>query len=249
MNTVTTLLPDAGRCMARVARAVRVCQAAGVMDMNGHVSVRAENAAQVMWINSRKASRSTLTAADVVPVDLDAGLRIGAGDEPPSEFHIHREIYRRRPDVSAIVHSHPTHILALSVAGQRLLPATAIGSFLPEEGAPVLDSAVLVNTAQRGAALAQTLGDAPVVVLRQHGTVTVGRTLEEAVVRMICAEDNARLLCIALQTGTPRYLHGEELAVLARENWQPVSYIKHWHYHEETAQRAGALDGVELLPT
>jgi ribulose-5-phosphate 4-epimerase/fuculose-1-phosphate aldolase len=244
MNSATTLLPGAALAMTRVARAVRVCQAAGVMDMNGHVSLRDENAPNLMWINSRKASRSTLTAADIVPVDLDAGTRIGAGDEPPSEFHIHREIYRRRPDVMSIVHSHPTHILALSTAGQPLLPATAIGSFLPEQGAPLFDSAVLINTEQRGNALAQTLGPAPVVVLRQHGTVTVGGTLEQAVVRMICAEDNARLLCIALQTGTPRYLRGEELAVLARENWAPVSYTKHWHYHEETAQRAGAFEGI-----
>lgn len=227
-----------------VARAVRVCQAVGVMDMNGHVSVRDPAAPQTMWINSRKASRSTLTAADIVPVDLDRGARIGEGDEPPSEFHIHREIYRRRPDVSAIVHSHPTNILALSTAGEPLKPATAIGSFLPENGAPMFDSAVLINTEKRGSAVAETLGDAPVLVLRQHGTITVGGTLDEAVVRMICAEDNARLQFMALQIGQPRYLRGEELAVLASENWQPVSYRKHWHYHEETARRHGALDGL-----
>lgn len=229
----------------RVARAVRICQDAGVMDMNGHVSLRDPEDPATMWINSRKASRATLLGSDVVPVDLPSGTRIGSGDEQPSEFHIHREIYRLRPDVGAIVHAHPFSILGLSAAGHALRATSAIATFLPEGGAPIFESAVLINTERRGAALAQTLGDAPVVVLRQHGAVTVGATLEEAVVRLICAEDNARVQQAALQMGTPRYIVGEELAVLAAENWPTVAYTKHWHYHEQNALRHGALAGMD----
>jgi L-fuculose-phosphate aldolase len=228
----------------QIARAVRICNAAKVMDMNGHVSARDPDRPNIMWINSRKASRSTLTASDIVPFDIEAGKRIGDGDEPPSEYHIHTEIYKRRPDVGAIVHSHPEHILILSVAGQPLRQVSAILPFLPEDGAPTFDSPVLINTVERGKALATALGEAGAVVLRQHGTVTVGASLEDAVVRMICAEDNARLQLGALRVGEPRYIRGEELKALARENLAPIIVRKFWHYHEESARVAGALEGL-----
>lgn len=238
-----TLDPKAGGYRDLVARAVRICNNANVMDFNGHVSLRDEHSPKTMWINSRAASRSTLGAADVVPFDIEAGTRIGDVDEPPSEYHIHREIYKLRPDVGAIVHSHPTFVLTLSINGQTIMPSTSVGSFLPEAGAPTFDTPVLINTVERGRALAKTLGEAPAVVLRQHGAVTVGATVEEAVVRMICLENNALLQYQALQFGAPKYLHGEELAVLKRENWGNA-VEKFWHYHEETAHRAGALDGI-----
>jgi ribulose-5-phosphate 4-epimerase/fuculose-1-phosphate aldolase len=235
----------AGRYGDLIARAVRICNAADVMDMNGHVSARDAADANVMWINSRKASRSTLTAADIVPVEIGTGKRIGAGDEPPSEFHIHTEIYKRRPDVHAVVHSHPEHILALSIVGQPLRLVSCVNPFLPEEGAPTFDSAVLINTQARGSAVAEHIGQAGAIVLRQHGTVVVGDSVEQAVVRMITAELNAKLQAQTLQMGVPRYLTGEELAVLVKENTSPIIIRKFWHFHEETARTKGALAGLE----
>jgi ribulose-5-phosphate 4-epimerase/fuculose-1-phosphate aldolase len=231
---------------ALVARAVRVCNAAGVMDFNGHVSARDGADPNVMWINNRHSSRSTLTAADVVPFDIAAGKRIGEGIEPPSEWHIHAAIYRHRPNVRGIVHSHPELIVTLSAAGQSLKPISqqgVIGADLPEEGAPVFDSPVQINTPARGEALVKALGDAPIVVLRQHGAVTVGDCVEQAVVRMICAETNARQLQAALQVGKPQYLAGEEWRVLAGVG-QGSSHgtRKLYEYYEETARKSGALD-------
>jgi ribulose-5-phosphate 4-epimerase/fuculose-1-phosphate aldolase len=240
----TTLLPNAAKYGDLIARAVRICNNANVMDFNGHVSARDESDANVMWINNRHASRSTLTAADIVPFDIAAGKRIGEGIEPPSEWHIHAEIYRRRPDVKGIVHSHPENILSLSAARVALKPVGAIGLFIPEDGAPVFDSAVLINTPERGRGMAQAMGDASIVVLRQHGTVTCGISAEEAVVRMICAEMNARQQYQAMQVGTPNYLRGEELKVLASEGGGAHGVRKYWHYHEESALKAGALDGL-----
>ena len=227
-----------------VARAVRILTALDLMDMNGHVSGRDVEAPHTMWINSRRASRSTLTRADVVPVDLDSGERIGQRDAPPSEFHIHRAILRRRPDVGGIVHSHPNFIVTLSIAGRKLLPVSGIGSFLPED-VPVFDDASLINTEPRGEAVAAALGDAPAVVLRGHGVVVVGGTVEEALARYVCAEENARLQYQASLLGEPRVLRGEELAFVRGENWTPIIAEKHWHYHEETAQRNGAFEGIE----
>jgi ribulose-5-phosphate 4-epimerase/fuculose-1-phosphate aldolase len=229
-----------------VARAVRICTDAQVMDFNGHVSCRDDADPNVVWINNRKASRATLTVADIVPYDIAAAKRIGEGEDAPLEHWIHREIYLRRPEVRAIVHSHPKFILSLSVSRTPLAPAGAVGSFLPEEGAPVFDSPVLINSLERGTAMANALGSAPALVLRQHGTVTVGRSIPEAAVRMICAEANAEILHYAMQHGDVHLLRGGELKTLAAENWSNAAIEKYWHHHEECAQRRGALDQLTL---
>lgn len=230
-------------CRDAIARAVRICHTAGIMGVDGHVSVRDDGDPNVLWINDRHAGRATLTVADVVPVDVRSGARIGDGIEPPSEVHIHLEIYRRRDDVRAVVHAHPTAVLTLSATGAVERPSTSVGTFLPAGGAPVFDSPVLVNTVARGEALANALGAAPAAILRQHGAVTVGRSVEEAVVRMICLEDNARKQGGATRAGGVRFLAGGELATLSAENWGNA-VEKFWLYYKEEAQRRGALAGV-----
>ena len=232
------------RCADLVARAVRICEVMDVMDYSGHVSARDENDPNVMWINNRHASRSTLTARDIVPFDIAAGKRIGEGIEPPSEWAIHSEIYLRRADVKGIVHSHPRKCVALSATGQTLRPIGAVGAFIPEEGAPVFDTPVLINTRERGIAMAKALGDAPLLVLRQHGMVTVGDCAEQAVMRMVRSEMNADQIHLACAMGTPRYLTGEELAVLRSENLGDHATRKTWRYFSMSAQKKGAFEGL-----
>ena len=226
-----------------IARAVRILSSLELMDMNGHVSARGATP-ETMWINSRRASRSTLGPDDVVSVDLSSGAPIGEGDAPPSEFHIHREIMLRRPDVGGIVHSHPDFVITLSIAGHTLKPVTGVGSFLPES-VPVFDDASLVNTGARGAAVADALGDGPAIVLRGHGLVVVGCTVEEAVARYVCAEVNARIQYQASVLGEPHVLRGTELDIVRGETWTPIITAKHWHHHVESARLRGAFDGME----
>lgn len=241
---ITTLQPSI-RYADLVARAVRVCVAANVMDFNGHASARDAGNPNVMWINNRHASRSTLTTAEIVPFDIAAGRRIGEGIEPPSEWYIHADIYRRRPEIRGIVHSHPEYIRTLTTVGHTLQPIDGVGAFLPEAGAPLFDTPVLINTPARGEALVNAIGDAPIIVLRAHGAVTVGTSIEQAVVRMICAEANAKMQMHALQIGEPRFLRGEEYRSISAEANSEHANTKYWTYHEETARTVGAFKGLE----
>jgi ribulose-5-phosphate 4-epimerase/fuculose-1-phosphate aldolase len=229
-----------------IARAVRIGVVANVLDTNGHVSARDTSDPNVMWINNRHASRSTLTAAEVVPFDISAGKRIGEGIEPPAEWYIHSEIYKRRLDVNSVMHSHPRYIRILSCAGQLLRPVDAQGRCIPGEGAPLFDTAVQINSTERGVALAKALGDAAIVVLRQHGAVTVGPSVEITLTRMISSEDNAQIQFKALQIGTPHYMVGEELRVLLADANANDAHAakKYWTFWEETARSAGALAGL-----
>jgi ribulose-5-phosphate 4-epimerase/fuculose-1-phosphate aldolase len=225
-----------------IARAIRILNSRGVMHKSGHVAARDASDPHRMWINSRKASRSTLTPKDVVPVDLRTGERIGAGDEPPSEFHIHRAIFNRRPEVGAIVHSHPEHIVALSIARQPLLAVTVDGAFLGAR-TPTYDDAGHISTPERGEAVAEALGSAPAVVLRGHGVVIVAGVVEHVVTRIILAEENARMQYMAAAIGEVEPLRADELERIAKHTATPRSIQKAWHYEEETARRRGDLEG------
>jgi L-ribulose-5-phosphate 4-epimerase len=227
-----------------IARAVRILNARGVMHKSGHVAARDDRDPNVMWINTRQASRSTLTARDVVRVDIRTDKQIGDGDKPPSELYIHTAIFRRRPEIGAIVHSHPEHIVALSVAGKPLVPVTVDGGFLGGP-VPVLDDAGHISNPARGELVAEAMGDRSAVVLRGHGVVVAGTNVEQAVTRIILAEENARMEYLALAIGDLRPLGAEELAAIARHTGSAESIRKAWHYEEETARRSGALDGVE----
>jgi ribulose-5-phosphate 4-epimerase/fuculose-1-phosphate aldolase len=227
-----------------IVRAVRMLNSHGLMDMNGHVSLRDADAPERMWINSRQASRSTLRASDIISIDLDSGKRIGECPEPPSEFHIHRAIMRRRKDVDTVIHAHPEHIVILSIAGHALRPVVGAGSFLPEP-VPLFDDANLINTEERGEAVADILGHAPAIVLRGHGVVVVGANLEEAIVRYAGAESNARIQYKASVLGEPHILQGDELVAMRSSLWTPKIMAKHWHYHEETARRRKAFEDID----
>jgi ribulose-5-phosphate 4-epimerase/fuculose-1-phosphate aldolase len=226
-----------------VVRAIRILNANGIMHMSGHVAARDAGDPNVMWINSRKASRSSLTTRDIVRVDLRTGEPIGGGDEPPSEFHIHRAIFNRRPDVDAIVHSHPKHVVALSIAGAPLLPVTIDGAFLGAS-TPVYDDARHINTVERGERLADAIGDAAAVVMRGHGMVVVGRSVEEVTTNITLAEHNAEAQYMAMAMGTVRPLRGEELADVAARKASDHAVRKAFHYQEETARLAGALEAM-----
>src|SRR5205823_4439970 len=89
----------------QLAEALRMLEQAEVIDFNGHMSCRLPGTSHVL-INSGKSVRSALTAEDIIAIDMD-GKAVGTDVVPPMEFHIHTEIYRRRPDVNAVAHTHP----------------------------------------------------------------------------------------------------------------------------------------------
>jgi L-fuculose-phosphate aldolase len=226
-----------------IATAIRIINCNGVMKKSGHVAARDAEQPDVMWINSRKASRSSLTARDIVRVSLRTGEPLGDDDEPPSEFHIHRAIFNRRPEVGAIVHAHPQYVVALSIAGQQLLPVTIDGGFLGGP-VPLFDDAGHISSPERGELIADAIGKGPALVMRGHGMVVVGRNVEEAITRISLAEDNAHTQYLGLTIGAIQPLRADEVAVIAGHTSSDKSVRKAFHYEQETARRDGALEGL-----
>lgn len=225
----------------QVAKAVRMLENIGLLDMNGHVSYRIPSTDR-FFINSRKASRASITVEDIVMCDMNGKLLEG-DSEPPSEYHIHTEIYKRRSDVFSVIHNHPHYQTVLGIADIEMKPVFGIGSFV--EQVPVYEKSSLVNTTEMGAELAEILGSGMTVQIRHHGTVIVGENVKSAFARSVFLEENAKKQYDSMLLRKDiRVLQGENLARTRETNWQPSIIQKIWTYHEEKAAKEGALKGL-----
>lgn len=182
----------------------RVLYAQGVVDAFGHVSART---AAGRFLLSRSIAPAQVTASDILEWDLDANPVGGDARPGYSERFIHSEIYRARPEVMSVVHCHAPSLIPFGITGTPLRPVFHNSSFVGE-GVPVFeiraaagDTDMLVRTPELGRALARTLGDKPAVLMRGHGAVIVGRSIEEAVARAVYLELNARIQAQAMAMG------------------------------------------------
>lgn len=191
----------------------------GVLDAFGHVSAR-HPADTDRFLISRSRAPELVAAADVMVLDLDCNPADGDTRQPYLERFIHGEIYRTRPDVGAIVHSHAPAVIPFAASSVALRPIYHMASFLGR-GAPVFDirsrfgpTDMLVRNHDHGRALAGTLGESDVALMRGHGYVAVAPSVPLAVSRAIYTQLNAALQQQAIALGgSVTYLVPEEVAL------------------------------------
>jgi ribulose-5-phosphate 4-epimerase/fuculose-1-phosphate aldolase len=204
----------------------RILADQGVLDGFGHVSARHDNDPN-LFLLARSMAPALVTAADIMAFDLDGNPIDARGRTAYLERFIHSEIYKTHPEVRAVVHSHSPAVIPFGVVGVALRPIFHLGGFLGA-GVPVFEirdtggeaTDMLVRNPGLGAALARTLGGAPVALMRGHGDVVVGRSVKEAVFRAVYTEVNARLQSEALRLGQGQvvFLSEEEARRAAETN-------------------------------
>jgi ribulose-5-phosphate 4-epimerase/fuculose-1-phosphate aldolase len=184
----------------------RVLADFGVLDGFGHVSAR-HPANPNRFLMSRSLAPALVTADDIMEFDLDGNAVDARGRSLFLERFIHSEIYRARPDVMSVVHTHSPGVIPYTISQVPLRAVFHNAAFLAA-GAPVWDirkdfgeTDMLVRDAAIGKALALTLGDKSVVLMRGHGDVTVGPSVKLAVFRAYYTDVNARLQSQAIALG------------------------------------------------
>ena len=195
-----------------LAIANRILVNEGVLDGFGHISVRRPDQPDRFYI-ARSMAPALVTVDDIVEVDLDGNVHDAQDRRTYVERFIHSAIYKARPEVMSIIHSHSPAVIPFGVTGARLRPICHMSGFL---GAvtPVFEirhsagesTDLLIRNQALGEALAQTLGASNVALMRGHGSVTVGTSIQQAVFRGIYTESNARLQMQAAQLGAIEFL-------------------------------------------
>jgi len=198
----------------------------GVLDGFGHISVRHPQKPDRFFI-ARSMAPALVEVADIVEVDLDGNVHDTQGRRTYVERFIHSAIYKARPDVMSVIHSHSPAVIPFGVTGARLRPICHMSGFL---GAvtPVFEirhsagesTDLLISSQALGEALATTLGKANVALMRGHGSVTVGSSIKQAVYRGVYTESNARLQSEASRLGEINFLTEAEAQATSAMNDQ-----------------------------
>ena len=205
--------------------ALRILEANGIIDFNGHASQRQGSGA---LINSGRSVRSRLSDADLVAVDENGEGRRSA-DAPPMEVHLHMAIYRSRMDVGAVVHGHPTWSTLLSSTGTPYTPVFPQGCLLGTP--PVFASPRSINKPEVGRQVAELLGDGCAVLMRAHGMVVAAADVRTATVLALYLEENARRQCLAAPLGEPYRFSPEEIEASRTGLNKPNLIAKAWDYY------------------
>jgi HCOMODA/2-hydroxy-3-carboxy-muconic semialdehyde decarboxylase len=197
----------------------------GVVDGFGHVSMR-HPARPDRYLLTRNKAPELVESGDILELDLDSNIVSPGEHRSFLERFLHGELYRARPDIMAVVHSHSPSQIPFGVTTAPLRAVSHMGAFLGT-GAPVFEirdvrgdgTDLLVRDPELARALADSLGDQPVVLMRGHGSTVVGASLRQTVFRAVYAEFNARMQTQALQIGGPvTYLTEAEGAAAAATN-------------------------------
>jgi ribulose-5-phosphate 4-epimerase/fuculose-1-phosphate aldolase len=184
--------------LADLAAASRILAAQGVVDGFGHVSLR-HPAAPDRYLMSRSIAPARVTPMDILEYDLESNPCNAQGRGSFLERFIHGEIYKARPDVMSVVHSHSPSVIPFGLVGVKMQAMFHNAAFLAA-GVPVFDiraafgaTDMLVSDGMKGLALARVLGDRHVALMRAHGSVASGPTLQIAVFRAVYTEVSARI--------------------------------------------------------
>jgi L-fuculose-phosphate aldolase len=187
-------LTDADLFAGAVRRAVvaggrRLLEEGLVIGTTGNVSGRVSGR---VWITPTRAAYDQLDPSQVSEVDFSSGTTL-AGGPPSRELPLHLEVYRRRPDVRAVVHTHSVYATAWSFLGRRLEPTIEDLAYYGVGEVPTTRGIAPPGSAALAAAAGSALADANAALLRGHGVVSVADTVDLAVTRAAIVEHAARI--------------------------------------------------------
>jgi L-ribulose-5-phosphate 4-epimerase len=151
-----------------------------------------------------------LTPESMVVVDLD-GKVVEGKYKPSSDTFAHVYIYRHRPDVNGVVHTHSTFATAWAAIGKPIPPV--LTAICDEFGGPIpVGAYAKIGGDEIGKEVVRSIGSSPAILMKNHGVFTIGKTADEAVKAAVMVEDVARTVFYAMQMGQPDEIPPEEVA-------------------------------------
>lgn len=213
----------------KIATGCRILAKLGLADYLGHVSARVPETDYVL-IKARGTDLGNLlemTPERVVMVDLEANY-VDGKYRAPAETKLHTEVFKARPDVMGLAHTHQQISTAFGASDKPILPMLGVMSVVCARPLPVYRSSLKVVSTEQGAAVARVLGDAVGCHLKNHGVLLTGKSVEEAVINAIWLEMQAKMTLLTTIIGTPSPQSPEEVKLNA-EQADPIA--GRWRYY------------------
>lgn len=199
----------------------------------GHVSVRLP-AQEHLHMKPAGLGLEEVRAEDIIVIDLE-GNKLAGERKRHSEYPIHTEICKTRPEINSVIHTHPPYATALGAADGELHSIGHEGVLFVN--LPLFsETTVLIRTSAQGQAVARCLDRARAVLLQNHGVVVVGQSIEEATLYAIALEKAARMEYLTRQFGQPVWSSKEESLQKVEEIYHPEGIQAFWEYFARRVQ-------------
>lgn len=212
MNTTATAFDLAAAKQEILDYCLRSMEYGLNFNTQGNISIRVPGAEDRFLITPTDLEYDRMTASDIVLVNGDSEL-IDGPHEPSSEVTVHMAVYKRRPDVQAIVHTEPVYSNVWGVVGEPIR-GTLVNMVIYSKGdVPIMPFELSNNTAF-GERMCDVMGDLNAVVWANHGLLTVGENLRDAFKTSVAVESAAKVQAYAQAlTDDPRLLEFEKLGI------------------------------------
>jgi L-fuculose-phosphate aldolase len=166
----------------------------------GHISMRLPDNPSLFFMKPHSVGLDELTPENILTIDLEGNVVSGKARRH-SEVYIHSEIFKVRSDVHCVLHTHPPYSIALSATGRPIRAYSQPGALFFEAVGLYTDTINLIRTHEMGAGVAKALGPHPAVLLKNHGVVMSGASIEEVVIRTIMLENAAMIQMVIEAAG------------------------------------------------
>lgn len=168
----------------------------------GHISVRVPGKPSLFYMKPHSVGFDEITPKNILTIDLDGKVVAGKARRH-SEVYIHSEIYKVRPDVQSVIHSHPVYSVALSGTGRPVKAYSQPGALFHNDTGLYTDTINLIRSTEMGAGVARALGNNRAVLLKNHGVVMTGGSIESCVIGAIMLENSAQVQMVLEAAGSP----------------------------------------------
>ncbi|HEX9445259.1 MAG TPA: class II aldolase/adducin family protein [Candidatus Binatia bacterium] len=226
----------------KVAMACRMLFVAELVDYSGHISVRIPGTDKFL-IHGHPVSRCEVTPDDVVTVNRDGKVLEGKW-KAPSELPMHIRTYLARSDVQSVAHLHNRMVVVLTMAGRPLIPADNPGALFGPGALPVYPDPALIHTNEQGDAVARVLGKRDAAMLRGHGSLVVGQSIEWTFAACVDLEESAARTCLASTLGPISYYTDDELDRVGKGRRKMSVIQKVWDHYVAKTRQAGLMAGI-----
>src|ERR1700693_1871989 len=196
----------------------------------GHISVRVPGNPKLFFMKAHSLGLDEITMKNILTIDLEGNVVAGTARRH-SEVFIHSEIFKARPDVNCVIHTHPPYAVALSATGRPMKCMSQPSALFHEALGVYSDSIALIRTPEMGARVAAALGAHRAVLLKNHGVAVAGASIEEAVITVIMLENAAKVQMIVEAAGNPAPdFPRADIAKHRQEISEPEQFIINFNY-------------------
>ncbi len=205
----------------------------------GHISFRLPDDPSRFLMKAHSLGLDEITKDNILTIGLDGNVVAGKARRH-SEVYIHSEIFKARADVHCVLHTHPPYSIALSATGRPLHAYSQPGALFRNALGVYADTINLIRTPAMGAGVAKALGRGRGVLLKNHGVVCVGASIEEVVISTIMLENAAMIQLVTEAAGSPApEFPVADLEQLQRDISQPEQFQINFDYLVRRAKRRG----------